>query len=298
MASSQYPHKLQIKSVGVTKDSLQLRDAATFLQDCTQLLQVVGLKTTVCQPKGKREINSPASIAFLLLTAANPCSATSSVTTSLLQLPRGSWLRSTQSPHWCCQWGSTAHSYFECCRSPQTLTTELPELQARTVSTVRTEWVFTSSPATHHSNSELWVSFSYRIQTWGINEIRWISAAVPYFFGGSRCLVFFVIPLVISRVQRLFPTKWAQNQTRIKHSGFGNLADAQGSPPGKDSHTHIFSIAGFLSFSEYPNTLRVQEAGDKRNMTDFPSKLQFYGAFSFYLNILCTKSVLAKGTWS
>lgn len=84
------PPKLQIRNVRFLKDSLQLRDAATFLQDCTQLLQVTGLKTTVCQSREKREINSPASIAFPLLTAANPCSATSSVTTSLLQLPRGS----------------------------------------------------------------------------------------------------------------------------------------------------------------------------------------------------------------
>lgn len=54
-AFSQYiKKKVQIKTISV-KDSLQLRDAATFLKDCTQLLQVTGLKMTICQSRrGKR----------------------------------------------------------------------------------------------------------------------------------------------------------------------------------------------------------------------------------------------------
>lgn len=46
--------------MGVKEDSLQLGDTATFLQDCTQILQVTGLKITVCQSTGKKEINQPA----------------------------------------------------------------------------------------------------------------------------------------------------------------------------------------------------------------------------------------------
>lgn len=55
VAFSQYPKGLQIKTLGVKKDSLQLGDALTFLQDCTQLFQVTGLKMTVCQSRGKKE---------------------------------------------------------------------------------------------------------------------------------------------------------------------------------------------------------------------------------------------------
>lgn len=46
---------MQIKTIRVKKDSLQLRDAVTFLQDCTQLFQVTGLKRTVRQSKGKEK---------------------------------------------------------------------------------------------------------------------------------------------------------------------------------------------------------------------------------------------------
>lgn len=45
--------------MGDKEHSLQLRDVPTFLQDCTQILQVTGLKITVCQSMGKKEINQP-----------------------------------------------------------------------------------------------------------------------------------------------------------------------------------------------------------------------------------------------
>jgi len=44
-----------VKTVRVKKDSLQLGDAATLLQDRTQLLQVTGLKMTVCQSREKEK---------------------------------------------------------------------------------------------------------------------------------------------------------------------------------------------------------------------------------------------------
>lgn len=41
--------------MGDKEHSLQLRDVPTFLQDCTQILQVTGLKITVCQSMGKKK---------------------------------------------------------------------------------------------------------------------------------------------------------------------------------------------------------------------------------------------------